>query len=93
MLYLGLGLYVANLMVGVVAQFGGMRFGIAHHVLYALVFGSAILATIVSFHPGLLVTLGALAVFPKARPGTFWHPALAVVGLLGYLAAVFLPTP
>lgn len=90
MLYLGLGLYVLNLGVGLSAQLG-LRVGIWHHVLYALVFAGAIAASVLSFHPALLLTLAALAVMPKTRPGTSWHPLLALTGLLGYLGALLAP--
>jgi hypothetical protein len=82
---LGLGAYALNVAVGLMAQFGGRSFGVWHHVLYAVVFATAILAIILAFHPALVVTLGALAAFPKARPRTPLHPTLAAVGLLGYL--------
>lgn len=87
---IGLALYALNLLVGLAAQFWRVRFGVFHHVLYAVVFAGAISAAVFEFHPALLVTIGALAAFPKARPRTVWHPALAVVGLLGYLAGIAL---
>lgn len=84
----GLSLYAVNLAVGLAAQLWGIRFGRFHHVLYGTVFAAAIAAAILEFHPSLLVTLAALAAFPKARPRTSWHPALAVLGLLGYVPAL-----
>lgn len=87
MLYLGLGVYSLNLAVGLAAQ-AGLRFGVWHHVLYAVVFAGAIAAAITDFHPALLVTLGALAIMPKTRPGSAWHPLAACVGLGGYLGAL-----
>jgi hypothetical protein len=45
-------------------------------------------ALVFAFHPALLVTVLALAVFPRARPRTPSHPALAVIGLGGYLFAL-----
>lgn len=77
-------LYVFNCLVGVVAQVGGVGFGRWHHALYALVFAWAVVALVVDFHPGLCVTVAALALFPRARPRTVWHPLLAVIGLLGH---------
>lgn len=88
----GLGTYLLNIGVGLMAQFRRTRFGAWHHVLYAVVFGAAIAATVFAFHPALLLTVGALAVFPKARPRTRLHPVLAVVGLAGYLLS-FVPIP
>ena len=35
-----------------------------------------------------LLTLAALALMPKTRPRTPWHPLLAVLGALGYLPAL-----
>jgi hypothetical protein len=92
-LHLGFGLYVVNLLVGLLAQLTGRRFGVWHHALYAVVFGGAIVAAVFDFHPGLIVVLAALAVFPKARPRTRWHPGLAGLGLAGYLAALTVPAP
>lgn len=80
-------LYLGNCGLGVLALLTGRGFGWLHHAVYAAVFASAIVATIVSFHFALLVTLAALTVFPRARPRSFLHPLLAVVGALGYLGA------
>lgn len=77
--------------MGLGAQLGGLRFGVWHHVLYGVVFASAVVATLVAFHPALLVTLVALAAFPWARPRTPWHPLLAVVGLAGYAMVLLFP--
>lgn len=86
---LGLALYGLNLFVGAAARFAGARFGVWHHVLYAAVAVSAVVAAVLAFHPALLVTLAALAVIPvpSARSGS--HPALALVGFSGYLVAAF----
>lgn len=86
-LYLGLGLYALNLAIGLSAQLG-LRWGTWHHVLYALVFVGAIVAAVTSFHPALLLTLAALAVMPKTRPGSPWHPLVALLGLGGYIGAL-----
>lgn len=86
-LHLGLGLYALNLVVGLSAQFG-LRVGLWHHVLYALVFAGALAAAVWSFHPALLLTLAALAVMPKTRPGSPWHPLMALLGLGGYVGAL-----
>jgi len=89
MLWIGLAPYLMNLAVGAAAQFLRWHFGVWHHVLYAVVVVTALATAWLAFHPALLVTLAALAAFPKARPGTLSHPALAVLGLLGYLGALF----
>jgi hypothetical protein len=89
MSYLAAALYLVNCLVGVAAQIGGVGFGRWHHGLYALVFASAAGALIFDgFEPGLLVVLGVLTVFPRARPGGVWHPLLAVIGLLGHGASL-----
>ncbi len=85
---LGLALYGVNLLIGLCARFGGARIGVWHHVFYALVSASALAATVLAFHPGLLLTLAALAVIPIPKARTVWHPAIAAVGLAGYLIAV-----
>lgn len=88
MIWIGLGPYLVNCIVGVVAQTQGRRFGVWHHVLYAVVVVTSLAATYLAFHPALLVTLAALAAFPRARPRTLAHPALAVLGLGGYAVAL-----
>lgn len=88
MLFVGLSVFVLNVLVGVIARFAHMGFGLWHHVLYAVTFATTILATLAGVRFGLLVTLAALAVFPRARPSSPWHPALAAVGLGGYVLAV-----
>lgn len=88
MIWIGFGPYLLNCAVGLAAQVRGTRFGVWHHVLYAVVVVTSLAATWLAFHPALLVTLLALAVFPRARPRTLHHPALAGLGLLGYLVAL-----
>ncbi len=85
---LGFGLYVLNLLVGLLAQFRLAHFGIWHHGLYFVVFASALAALIFSREWWLLLTVSCLSVFPKARPRTWLHPTLGVVGLMGYFLAV-----
>lgn len=86
-LHLGAFLYASNLVVGLSAQVFRAHFGVAHHLLYALVFAAAIAATVFAFHPGLLLTLLALALMPKTKPRTAWHPRVAVLGAFGYVVA------
>lgn len=88
MTLLGLALFALNIAVGLVAWRGRVHFGRFHHVLYAAVFVAAAMAAIVEFHPGLVVTLVALAVLPAVPARSPLHPTLAVVGLVGYLAAL-----
>jgi hypothetical protein len=83
----GACLYAINLGVGLSAALFRARFGIAHHVLYAVVFATAVAALVFAFHPALLLTLLALAAMPTTKPHTAWHPGVAIVGALGYLAA------
>ena len=85
---LGLCLYALNLCVGLAARFGGTRFGVWHHVLYALVAASTLAATVLDFRPGLLLTVLALAVIPRLSARSNGHPALALLGLAGYLLAL-----
>ena len=79
-------LYAGTMLVGLIAQLRWLRFGVLHHVLYFLSFAAAIAATFLEFHPGILLTLVALTTLPMTRPRTRWHPALAVLGLVGYVA-------
>jgi len=88
-LVVGFSVYVVNCAAGLAAQLGLVRLGVWHHVLYAVVFATTIAAVVFAFHPALLLTVAALALFPRARPRTRSHPALAVLGLLGYLLAFF----
>ncbi len=87
---LGLALYSVNLLVGLAARFAGARFGAWHHVLYGVVLASTTAAVVLAFHPALLFTLAALAAIPWPSTASGWHPALAVLGLVGYLVAAFL---
>jgi hypothetical protein len=82
------GLYCLNVLVGIIAQLRLYHFGKAHHVLYFIVFATAFAATIVAFHPALLLTLAALATMPKSRPWTWKHPVCAMCGLLGYILSL-----
>ncbi|GIW35417.1 MAG: hypothetical protein KatS3mg072_2750 [Meiothermus sp.] len=87
-LAVGFGLYVLNMLVGLAAQFRLGHFGIWHHGLYLVVFICAVLAMVFAREWWLLLTVGCLALFPKARPRTWLHPTLGMVGLVGYLLAV-----
>ena len=89
-LHLGAGLYLLNLGVGLCAQLLGTKFGVAHHLLYALVFAAALAAAAFAYQPALLLTLAALAAMPLTTPGRAAHPAVACVGALGYVGAYLL---
>ncbi len=91
-LHLAAGLYALNLAVGLVAQLKGVKFGVIHHGLYAVVFAGAIAAAVFEFRPALVLSLAALAGMPKARPHTWTHPTLAALGGLGYVGAYLLPS-
>ncbi len=86
---IGFGLYGVNLIIGVLAQTRQMHFGVWHHVLYFIVFWAAALATLFTWNAFLLLTIAALAVMPKSKPGTWRHPLIALIGLCGYLLAFF----
>ncbi|MCL4871826.1 MAG: hypothetical protein KJ063_22945 [Anaerolineae bacterium] len=88
LLYLAMGLYLINLGVGAAAQFTHLHFGKWHHLLYFIVFLAAIGAVVRHFHPALLLTLTMLALMPKSKPGTWRHPAAALLGFTGYLVTI-----
>ncbi len=81
-------LYLLNFAVGLAAQLRLGRFGIWHHLLYFAVFVSALAALVFLRAGWLLLTVACLAVFPRARPRTWLHPTLGVLGLVGYLLAL-----
>jgi len=89
--YTALGFYAGNMLVGLLARYSSLRFGVYHHVMYALVVISALAASIAHFHVGLLLTLAALAMFPWIGARSRLHPILAVVGALGYATTLAFP--
>jgi hypothetical protein len=94
--WVGLGLYIANLMLGVGVQFrlvSTKRWHWVHHALYAVVFAGALAATLGLVLSGarwwpLALTLGALAVLPRYKGGSRPHMMLAVLGFVGYALAL-----
>ena len=84
----GASVYVLNMLVGLAAKLRGTRFGVWHHVLYAVVSVAALVALVVDFHPALLVTATALAALPAVPARTVWHPVLAMLGLCGWVVAL-----
>jgi hypothetical protein len=97
-LWIGFGLYLSNLALGVGVQFRWVslhRFRWVHHALYGLVFVAAGVATLAGILVGsswwaLLPTLLALLVLPRFRGGSPPHRNLALVGLAGYVLAFVL---
>jgi hypothetical protein len=94
--WVGLGLYIANIALGVGVQFklvSTKRWRWVHHALYAVVFAGAIAATSGSILSGsrwwpLVLTLGALAVLPRFKGGSRQHMVLTVLGFVGYALAL-----
>ena len=88
----GLGLYLANLALGVAVQLRYVslhRMRWVHHALYFVVFVGAVLAIVGLMIAGskwwmLTLTIGALAVLPRYKGGTRPHMVLALLGLVGY---------
>lgn len=95
-LWVGFGLYVSNLALGVGVQFRWVstkRFHWVHHALYGVVFVAAGAAALTSILAGsrwwaFLPTLLALGLLPRFRGGSGPHRNLALVGLLGYVLAI-----
>lgn len=88
LLGLAFALYLLNFAVGLAAQLRLGRFGVWHHLLYFAVFVSAAATLVFLRSPWLAVTVACLAIFPRARPRTWLHPTLGVVGLAGYVLAL-----
>jgi hypothetical protein len=95
-LWIGFGLYVSNLALGVGVQFRWVslhRFRWVHHALYGLVFFAAGSATLTAILAGsrwwaFVPTLLALGLLPRFRGGSVPHRNLALVGLIGYVLAL-----
>lgn len=84
----GFGLYLLNLGVGLAAQLRLARFGVWHHLLYFAVFASTAAALFFTREIGMILTVVCLSAFPRARPRTWIHPTLGVLGLVGYLLSL-----
>jgi sterol desaturase/sphingolipid hydroxylase (fatty acid hydroxylase superfamily) len=95
-LWIGFGLYLSNLALGVGVQFRWVstkRFHWVHHALYGVVFVAAGAATLTAILAGsrwwvFLPTLLALGLLPRFRGGSLPHRNLALVGLCGYVLAL-----
>lgn len=86
--FLGIGLYCANLILGLGLQlrfFSLHKAKWVHHALYFLVFVAAIASAFSSKHGwAMLPTLACLAVLPRFKGGSRPHMGLTFAGLLGY---------
>jgi hypothetical protein len=95
-LWIGFGLYLSNLALGVGVQFcwvSTKRFHWVHHALYGVVFVAAGAATLTAILAGsrwwvFLLTLLALGLLPRFRGGSVPHRNLALIGLIGYVLAL-----
>ena len=95
-LWLGFGLYVSNLALGVGVQYrivSTKRIHWVHHALYGVVFVAAGAAALAGLLGGtrwwpLALTLLALGTLPRFRGGSRPHRNLALIGLLGYVFAL-----
>lgn len=83
----GLAVYSANALVGVLAWLRGRRFGVAHHVLYAVNFIMAGVTTYFSPGAPMFVVLACLALMPKTDPRRPGHRWVASVGQVAYIIA------
>lgn len=94
--WIGLVLYVLNLMLGVGVQFrlvSTRRIHWVHHALYAVVFAGAFAAMLGLILTGsrwwaLTLTIFALGLLPRYRGGSRGHIALASLGFVGYALAL-----
>lgn len=57
-------------------------------MLYFAVFASTAAALFFTREIGLILTVVCLSAFPRARPRTWIHPTLGVLGLVGYLLSL-----
>jgi hypothetical protein len=93
---LGLGLYAANVALGVGLQlrlWSLHRATWVHHALYFAVCVTTLLAgyalvTLERRWWGLLLTVTCLAILPRARGGSRLHRSLTLTGLLAYVLAL-----
>lgn len=94
--WLGLTLYILNLLLGVGVQFrlvSTRRIHWVHHALYAVVFAGAFAAMLGLIVAGsrwwpLILTVLALGFLPRFRGGSRQHMALAGLGFVGYVLAL-----
>ncbi|MFN3266221.1 MAG: hypothetical protein ACK41E_05205 [Deinococcales bacterium] len=88
----GFGLYCANLLLGMGLQlrlYSLHKARWVHHVLYFLVFISA-LASLFSSNRwwALMPTLACLGLLPRFKGGTKQHLGLSFTGFFGYLLVI-----
>ncbi len=90
--WLGLGLYVANLLLGLGLQLRFYHLHRAkwvHHALYFCVFIGAIASAVSSSKWWMLTpTLLCLTLLPRFKGGSRLHAILTVTGFLGYIVFV-----
>ncbi len=79
--------FAVNCALGALAWLAGLHFGRWHHAAYAAVCVTTGACVLLAYHPALWLVVAALAAFPRARPHTWRHPALALLGAIGYLLA------
>ena len=94
-LLIGLGIYLSTAALGTSAQLGLVNthpFRWLHHVLFAAVWLSLIVAVVLNWPhgwSGALIGVGlCMAILPRFRAGTRSHCLSAVVGLGCYLFAL-----
>jgi hypothetical protein len=87
--WVGLGLYCANLLLGLGLQlrlYSLHRAKWVHHALYFCVFVAAIASSFSSWRWwAMLPTLVCLTLLPRFKGGSKWHMGLTLGGVLGYL--------
>ncbi|MFO0634711.1 MAG: hypothetical protein U0168_17850 [Nannocystaceae bacterium] len=71
-------LYLLSCGLGLSAQLARLRWGALHHGVYAALCVAAVVTAVTAFALPLLPVLAVLAAFPRARPHTAAHPALAL---------------
>lgn len=76
------------MVVGIIARLGKYHFGRFHHLLYFLVFASAILSMFLEPALSLGCTLLCLSIMPFIKAKSFLHPFVAGIGLVGWILYV-----
>ncbi len=87
--WLGMGLYLVNLLFGLGLQLRFYRLRRAkwlHHALYFCVFVAAIASTLSSLRWWVMIpTLICLTLLPRFKGGSRIHAFLTTTGFLGYI--------
>jgi len=94
-LWLGIGVYVGTAALGTAAQLRLINthpFRWVHHIMFAMVWLTLVLALLNAWpHPWLLALIavaGCMAILPRFRAGTRPHCLSATIGLVSYIVAV-----